>query len=416
MEYKYFDGKSSKPYAVTVTRSMNGLQISSSGLSSDVNRYWKYEDITVESFSSGDNLLISHGEWPQERMELSGPLADKIVEDLRDHTSKVNQAYHWITQANPVKLVLGSLFVLSFVVYSYVVYISPFVGEQAVKILPKSVEMKAGEIMYKNMLFSLEVDDQKSEQLLAFYNACGFQSEYDIRIDYSNNDMVNAFAVPGGQIVIFEGLIRETKSWDELAALMGHELAHVNQRHSFKQVARSISSYFLLSVLTGDVAGISSVILENAAQIHQLSNSRSHEKEADLVGLQYLKILKIRPSAMIDFFKRLQESTEEVMDEIKEDIDIDLEDTDGYENRLEYLQTHPTTKNRMKYLSDIITSDPEYQYEFEDNEEAKRIWLELKENIGEESSDIEDIIDTIKDGIGLRKDSTEMNIEVETVN
>ena len=67
-----------------------------------------------------------------------------------------------------------------------------------------------------------------------------FKSDYDITFDYANDKIINAFAVPGGQIVIYDGLIKETKCWDELAALMGHELAHAVANHAGERMSQEI--------------------------------------------------------------------------------------------------------------------------------------------------------------------------------
>jgi len=374
---------------------MDGLSIISENKDDNISRFWKFIDISTESLSSGQQILLSYGDFPHERLEVKGEGADQLLSSVSVEENIIKQYQHKITRSNPLKLVVTGLAVLAIVVYAYVAHISPFIGEQAVKILPKSVEAKAGEMMYKNMSYLFEVDEDKSALLLEFYESCGFESEYDIRFDYANNDMVNAFAVPGGQIVVFEGLIKETKNWDELAALMGHELAHVNERHSFKQLARSITGYLILSVLTGDVAGASSIILENASQINNMANSREHEKEADVKGLEYLRESQIRPEAMVDLFKRIAGDSDSSQV-------IKLDD-----KRMEYLSTHPLTTNRITYLKELINDDS-YSYEPKEVARAKEIWEELKENVGEgsEMEIIETVNEVIKEKLGIEMSDT----------
>lgn len=386
MQAKYFDGKNSKPHIVLVKEIPGGFQIVSFDNSSEISRFWELADIRTESFATGQKILLSYGDFPHERLELTGEEAQHFMSAVLSNESPIKSYQHKITRANPVTLVLGSLTVLALVIYSYIFHISPYVGAQAVKLIPKAAEAKVGEVMYENMAFSMDIDDEKSALLLDFFKACGFKSEYDIRFDYSESDMVNAFAVPGGQIVVFEGLIRETQNWDELAALMGHELAHVNLRHSFKQLTRSITSYLLLSVLTGDVAGASSVVLENASQIHEMANSRAHEKEADMFGLTYLKESKIRPQAMVDLFTRFEELT---------DTDVD----EKVEKSIEYFSTHPLTNKRIEYLREVIASDSSFDYEPKSFPEAEEIWCALKENTEKSTSTklIEKIAEKVKE-------------------
>ena len=361
---KYFDGNSSKSHEISVEKSTTGLKITSRDNANVFTRYWKLEDIRIENSAAKNKFLFSYGEFPHERLELTGEGAESYLKYVLSSEPKVKVLHHWMSRTNPVKLVLLSLCSLVAIIYLYIVHISPFVGEQAAKLVPISTETKVGTVMYKNVVPYLDIDSTKSIKLKEFYDALGFESPYDIRFDYSNSNTVNAFAIPGGQIVVFDGLIQKTECWDELAALMGHELAHVNERHSFKQIARSASSYLLFSVLTGDVAGVSSVIMEQAAQIYQFSNSRAHEKEADIVGLNYLKDRQIRPSAMVDLFTRLN-------------VDLDIV-SDNVKDGLEYFSTHPNSSTRMKYIAELIESDKSFDYQDVQIEQARKIWESLK--------------------------------------
>ncbi len=182
--------------------------------------------------------------------------------------------------------------VIGLVLFSYVKWISPFVGERAAAFIPVAVENQIGGSSFAQITSLFEMDSSKTEILTEFYQACGFSSDYNIRLHFFDNDMVNAFAVPGGQIAIFQDIVDETECWDELAALIAHEQAHVDQRHSLKIMTQALSSYLVLSLLTGDIGGVSGIVLENVNQFNQLANSREFEKEADVEGLKSLKALK----------------------------------------------------------------------------------------------------------------------------
>lgn len=370
MKATYFDGKSTKPNKVLVKHVFGGLEISSLNINDGINVFWDLEKIKSESFSNREKLLLSYGEYPYERLEVSGQGSDQIINAVLEKEGQIKNIQHSITKMNPITVTISSLAVITSVVTLYLLVLAPWVGEQTVKIIPQTLEEKIGESMYKSIAFAIDIDEEKSKKLDTFFHACKFESDYNIKFNYADESTVNAFAVPGGQIVIYDGLIKETKCWDELAALMGHELAHVNQQHSFKQLARSITGYLFLSVLTGDVAGASTVLIENASQIKELSNSRAHEKEADMVGLEYLKNSKIRGSAMIDLFSRL-ESAQKIGD-------LDLS---SVEKGMEYLSTHPSTGNRMTYIKEHIEGDVSFDYVGIDNEIAARIWDELKNDL-----------------------------------
>jgi len=369
MEAIYFDGKSSKPYKVQISETGDGIHIVFNEEGNHSTKFWKLTDIKPESFNSGDKVILSYGDFPFEKLEITGDDAHSFLEASMENESGIEKLYYLISQANGLRLVLISMGVIISVVYAYIFYISPYIGEKAVNIIPQDIEIKTGEAVYRNMSYLIDKDSINSQLLTDFYKACNFKSEYPVRLTYANNDIVNAFALPGGHIVIYKGLIDKTKCWDELAALMGHELAHVNQRHSFKQLTRSLSSYLILSVLTGDVAGMSSVMLENASQLNQMANSRIHEKEADVVGLDYLQESGIRPQAMMDLFERLLEASilnDEFMDHQQK-----------VEENLEFLSSHPLTRKRIEYIEQLISADSKFNYNAVDILEAHEIWDQL---------------------------------------
>ena len=71
------------------------------------------------------------------------------------------------------------------------------------------------------------------------------------------------------------------KSYDQLVALLGHEVSHVNNRHSIKILTRNLAGYMMISLVFSDLNGIMSVLAENAQQLRSLSYSREFEEEAD---------------------------------------------------------------------------------------------------------------------------------------
>lgn len=358
MEGVYFDGKSSKSELVKVSQRGDGLHL---GFDNGTYKYWDKKNLSIESLSSSDKVLVSYGTFPFERLELSGSEAKKMVAFV-NADKFLNRAYQTIMSLSPIKVIMGGLGIILVVIYFYITWFSPFVGERVAELLPQSTEITIGNKLYNSISSEIDIDSIKSEKLMDFYQACGFESTYPIQIDYADEDLINAFAVPGGRILIYDGIIQQMESWEELAALMGHELAHVNERHSFIQLARTLSGYLIISALTGDVGGLTTIILENANQFYQLSFSRSHETEADEVGMEYLRELQIRPDAMIDLFSRLEEKGM----------------AGKFSKQLEYLSTHPLSGNRMKHLLEIISENDSYQYEERNIPDAMEIFEGLK--------------------------------------
>ncbi|MDB5101878.1 MAG: putative Peptidase, family [Cyanobacteria bacterium RYN_339] len=118
----------------------------------------------------------------------------------------------------------------------------------------------------------------------------------------------NAYALPGGQVLITSALLANAKSPDEVAGVLGHELQHVLGRHSFRAMAKKLGLAFVLSAAFGD-QGLSGMIAEGSSKMLGLSFDRSQEWEADQVGVKLAHDAGYAPSAMADFFKRQMEES-----------------------------------------------------------------------------------------------------------
>ena len=125
-------------------------------------------------------------------------------------------------------------------------------------------------------------------------------------------DDVNAFALPGGYIFIFRGLIEKVETDDELASVIAHEVAHVVARHSVKRLQGGIGFTILQILMAVTSPSVSNVRGINAA-FGQLVMSYSREDEAlaDKIAVKYLRKAGFDPMAMISFLKKLQEVNRE---------------------------------------------------------------------------------------------------------
>jgi len=118
---------------------------------------------------------------------------------------------------------------------------------------------------------------------------------------------VNAFALPGGHIFIHKGLVDKVGSDDELAGVLGHEIAHVAARHSVKRYESALGSTLaqVLALGTGDARF--SQGLGIAFQQLRLAYSREDEMTADRLAVGYLRSAGFHPEAMVTFLERLRE-------------------------------------------------------------------------------------------------------------
>jgi hypothetical protein len=124
-----------------------------------------------------------------------------------------------------------------------------------------------------------------------------------LAIHVLNHDMVNAFALPGGQIVVFEGLIRTAKTPEQLASVIGHEIGHVVSRDPTRHALRSAGSIGVLGLLFGDFAG-GALVLVLTNQLINAQYSQTAEAEADVFAHDLLLGAGVAPSALGEMFEQ----------------------------------------------------------------------------------------------------------------
>lgn len=156
---------------------------------------------------------------------------------------------------------------------------------------------------------------------------------------------VNAFAVPGGFIYVNRGLVERMTAMNELAAVLGHEIAHVTQRHTVEQMANAQRANYgmtLACVLTRVCANGAGSLLDVGASALFAKFSRGDEAEADRVGLSYLVRAGIDPAGMVGTFRIL--------------LDERARRPAGVES---WFLTHPLEEDRLRQATDLINAIPE---------------------------------------------------------
>ncbi|MGH8516672.1 MAG: M48 family metallopeptidase [Panacagrimonas sp.] len=157
-------------------------------------------------------------------------------------------------------------------------------------------------------------------------------SRYDYRWFVLIDKDVNAFAAPGGVVVVHSGLIQAATSADEIAGVLAHEVQHVELRHSLQNMINAIGWAALLTVVLGDVSAIAGVLIHQAGSMRF---SRELEREADMRGLEALRRAGLPAQGMVSFFQRL----------LRED-----------EGSVPLLSSHPATQERINRLESAIAA------------------------------------------------------------
>jgi Zn-dependent protease with chaperone function len=197
-----------------------------------------------------------------------------------------------------------------------------------VRFIPVREEIKWGNQFYESILSDKEIDSSATELVKKITEHYSMSNQYPIKIAVVEDTTVNAFAMPGGHIVIYSGIISTMKHPDELFALLGHEATHVNQRHSLQMMLTNLTSSYLLSILTSDFNGLGSTLIGNAELLRELGYSRNLEAEADWKGQEIMIQNKVNPAGMTQLMEALQAAYSD-------------------NGNWSFLRSHPVTKDRI---------------------------------------------------------------------
>ena len=129
-----------------------------------------------------------------------------------------------------------------------------------------------------------------------------------IKLHIISKDEVNAFAMPGNHMVVYTGLITESKNEAELAGVLGHELAHLEKNHVMKKLAKEIGLAVLLQMATGGQG--SEMVGESVRMLSSSAYDRKLESEADMASVDYLFEAGIDPRPFADFLYRMAQGAD----------------------------------------------------------------------------------------------------------
>jgi Zn-dependent protease with chaperone function len=236
-------------------------------------------------------------------------------------------------------------------------------GQAAARALPVSVDKQIGDLAFKNMdVGGVEVNDptvkaaiQEMVDRLAPHAAT---QGLDFEVHVIRSPMVNAFALPGGKIVVYTGLIENAETPEQVAGVLGHEMAHATLRHGVERLGQSLGMSTAVSLLIGNTEGM----IAAGAQLFQIASVNSYgqaqESAADEEGVKMLHEAGIDPAGLPKFFEKLKVEEGDIPDAIS------------------WISTHPQHKDRIKALEKQISSLPARErqsFELDWSEIQKRV-------------------------------------------
>lgn len=263
---------------------------------------------------------------------------------------------------------ISGLVILVLILGTSLTYASRHLGPLVLNAVPRGFDQKLGKIALESADLGGEVSSDQvlneavKKVLERLVKAKKSSFKFEPRVVHSS--VVNAFALPGGPIIIHTGLLREAKSPEELAGVLAHEMAHVVRRHGLQRIAQSIGVIAVIQLLFGDVSGVMAVGVELMRMGTLNSYSRDAEHEADMDAVDRMRAAHLDPGALADFFATLAHKHEELPD------------------LPEWLGTHPDLEKRVH--------DVRSRVEQRDERDTKPLaidWDEVQRHAGKESSE-----------------------------
>ncbi len=240
----------------------------------------------------------------------------------------------------------------------------PVTGRRQLNLVGESTLMGMASTQYADFLSQnqpLPASDQRVQQVrgignklaaaasayLRDNNAADRVENFEWEFNVVDDNSINAWAMPGGKVVVYTGILPVTQNTEGLAVVMGHEIAHAIARHGNERMSQALAlqgAGMTLEVLTQEKPGVARDIFMQSmgigGQLGMLAYSRRHESEADRMGLIFMAMAGYDPREAPKFWQRMSDASQ------------------GQARPPELLSTHPSDQTRMqdleKYMSEAL--------------------------------------------------------------
>ena len=338
IEAVYFDGETSRDNKVLISLEPQGLIITGDTVSAQT---WSLSGLrAIDPPHAGHSLRLAYHRQPGARL---------IISDQGFTEQLLVQAPHLKGGFNPkhaLRLFLwigGGLSILAGLIYLTL----SFAPQKLAVLLPDEWSRRVGEQMEASLVERAKICQtsagNKAIAAMLAKLAEGNPDMPPLRIRIYDIPIVNAFALPGGRIVLTRGLLKSAATPVEVAGVLAHEIGHVAYHHPEAQLVRIAGVQVLLSIATGTAGGTNASSLAGLAAI--LKSSRDAEHEADSYAVAILSAARVDPLGLKHFFEKIM--TEEG------------KSSGGTMSRLgTAFSTHPVTSERIGLIQPLPAGTP----------------------------------------------------------
>lgn len=324
-------------YEVYVTTSYEGLKCRNKN--NQLLETFKWATVTMSrGGEEGRGLLLRSGnvELIISDRKLLSQISKEAPEFIQQKIEEAVGAVKKHQRSHLSNLFLRSCFIV--LAFGFVlIVLGEIIAYTASIFLPYKVDIALGDIAFEDYLEDhrevtnsditapiTEIAKQLTQPLV---------TPYKFRIHVFEDPEINAFAFPGGHIVINSGLLKRATSFDEIAGVLAHEIQHVEKRHSLDNLVRALGISSVIEIFKFSVGVNDGGLTQFVPALVGLSFSRSQEAEADRYGVALAKQAGFRPSGLIDFFDKIKDEENPL---------------------LRILSTHPLTQDRIDAVNSLI--------------------------------------------------------------
>lgn len=325
----FYDGRQAEGIAVRVTMRNNALCVEGEG----VTRVWAISQVEPNTRVANTRrvLRLPHGQQvhtdDNQAIDLWFPARaplERLVARLEHHPAMV---------AASVLLILATLI-------GGFWWGVPWLANKLARAMPPKVERTLGEQTLSSLdrwgFERSELNARRIDRLNERFAELvqGLEGAEHYRLEFRRADMPNAFALPGGIVVVTDELA-DMLTNDQLTAVMAHELGHHVHRHVLRQVLQGSAVAVAVSLMTGDAASASGAVTAIPILLLESGYSRDFEREADAYAIAHLPEVGLAPRHFADALRALREHVEST----------GVDDDEGWSD---YLSTHPATEERIR--------------------------------------------------------------------
>lgn len=330
----YFDGRTARRHAAEVEVRPSELRLTLEGGTA---LRWSYEELRqTQGSRPGEPVRLERGPDPAETLVVED---HSFVAALQEIAPAFASRFTRPVQTKRRDLwLMGAGFLALLALLAAYFRGMPVLAARVAAKIPPAWEAKLGERLVASVVSTERVcrhpEIASAVEAIVQRLVGGEAYPYRFQVTVADVPIVNAFAAPGGYIVVYRGLLQDTESPEELAGVLAHEMQHVIQQHGTRSVLRTVPLRLMLAGLVGDMEFLEN-LMGTAATAAALRFNREDESSADREGMLMLQRAGVDPQGMVRLFRKMSQESGSIP------------------KWTEYLLTHPHPEERLRQVERI---------------------------------------------------------------